>query len=159
MSLSYSSDCSDLSDGETSYSLEDLQKMGIIENKVAEWIKENPLTEDDALLCLEYCDQNIGNRGNEIQAALTGNGNGGTLVTSTVFKFPTRNDVYFARKRIMETHTWAFYNPFGITVSGHLFNQPGQWVPLPQAQTIGTKVIQFLSDSKFTLENFEFFMF
>uniref|UniRef100_A0A914QRI1 Uncharacterized protein n=1 Tax=Panagrolaimus davidi TaxID=227884 RepID=A0A914QRI1_9BILA len=159
MSLSDSSNCSDLSDGETSYSLEDLQKMGIIDNKVAEWIKENPLTPDETLLCLEYCDQNISNRRNEIQAALTGNGNGGTPVTSTVFKFPTRNDVYFARERMMETHTWAFYNPFTVAVSGHLFNQPGQWVPLPQAQTIGTKVILFLSNSTFTLEFFEFFMF
>uniref|UniRef100_A0A914PRC8 Uncharacterized protein n=1 Tax=Panagrolaimus davidi TaxID=227884 RepID=A0A914PRC8_9BILA len=162
MSLSYSSDCMVLSEGETYYSLEDLQQLGLIDNKVAEWIKENSLTPDNTLLCLEYYDQNITDRRNQIQAALVGNGNPGTaaLVTSTVFKFPTFNDVELAKERMQQNTTWAFYHPAGVGVPGHLLNEPGQWALLPQTRTIGTKLIISFSDSKYIVaQHYEFFMF
>uniref|UniRef100_A0A914YCB5 Uncharacterized protein n=1 Tax=Panagrolaimus superbus TaxID=310955 RepID=A0A914YCB5_9BILA len=80
MSLSDSSECSELSYDEV-YSLDDLLQMKIIDNKVANWIKQNPLPDDDPLLLLEYRDPNVANRGNEIRLALIANG--ATEITPT----------------------------------------------------------------------------
>uniref|UniRef100_A0A914XX70 Uncharacterized protein n=1 Tax=Panagrolaimus superbus TaxID=310955 RepID=A0A914XX70_9BILA len=148
MSLSDSSECSELSYDEV-YSLDDLLQMKIIGNKVANWIKQNPLPEDDPLLLLEYRDPNVANRGNEIRLALIANG--ATEITPTVFQFATNDSVFEAQHNMMNTHTWAFYNSSPMLMV-HRINQPGQVVPLPQAETISTKLVHSYSASKFNVD-------
>uniref|UniRef100_A0A914PA80 Uncharacterized protein n=1 Tax=Panagrolaimus davidi TaxID=227884 RepID=A0A914PA80_9BILA len=148
------SDCSDLSYVETVYSLDELHTMGVIDNKFVDWIKENPLSPDDPILLLEYHDQNVANRENEIRDALVAHG--GTPITSTVFKFDTRDQVYLAQENMRVTHTWAFYSLAFDLVR----KQPvQQFVALPKAPTISTTFIHFYSESRFQVDNeYEFFM-
>uniref|UniRef100_A0AC34GUN0 Uncharacterized protein n=1 Tax=Panagrolaimus sp. ES5 TaxID=591445 RepID=A0AC34GUN0_9BILA len=157
MWLSDCSDFSDLSTGEILYSLDELQRNGVIDSEVADFLKDNPLPPDDPILLLQYDNPNIVNRENEIYGFLAANG--GVPVNSRTFKFATKDLVYLARERMRNSHTWVFYDPLGSAVPGYLLNRPEQYIPLPQAVTISTKLIHFYSDSKFTVdEEYKFFM-
>uniref|UniRef100_A0A914YE23 Uncharacterized protein n=1 Tax=Panagrolaimus superbus TaxID=310955 RepID=A0A914YE23_9BILA len=146
MSVSDCSDCPGLSHGEKVFSLDELLKMGIVDNEVGDWLKENPMPAEDPLMLLEFLDQNAAN--------------GGTQITSTAFQFATMDSVYLARKHMQISHTWAFYYASGIYVDGNFLNYPGQVVPLPRARTVLTKLIHSYSQTKYTVDNeYEFFSY
>uniref|UniRef100_A0A914QLV5 Uncharacterized protein n=1 Tax=Panagrolaimus davidi TaxID=227884 RepID=A0A914QLV5_9BILA len=150
------SDNSDLSNAESIYSLVELQKMGVIDSAVASWIMEHPIPEDDPILVMSY--YNLVPRAHEIADALVAQR--AEKISATVFKFQTDTLLYAAQQSLKASHAFAFYCPLGSHIpGGHLLNQPlQQLVALPQARTIGTKLIKFYSESKFTLvENYEFF--
>uniref|UniRef100_A0A914P1W6 Uncharacterized protein n=1 Tax=Panagrolaimus davidi TaxID=227884 RepID=A0A914P1W6_9BILA len=92
------------SEDDKTLSADDLKRMGIIDDKIVHWLATNKLSEDIALLLLEYVDYFTDNQKADLTAELIRLG--GDQLSPTVFSFAKMDDIYIAHSAMIASRNF-----------------------------------------------------
>lgn len=149
---SYGSDGLDSNDESNTFTVDELAEKFDLDSEVTHWIKENPISEEDPLMVLNYkvAIMAIG-QFEDIKAQISHHfvTHGALRISDTSFAFPTFTMLYNARDRLIAQMPEVFYSPsISVTVGR---------IQLIQQPTIETTIFTFYSKHRLQLNPYEFF--
>lgn len=146
-----SGDCS------TTYTPDELGIKLHLDDQVVEYLKKEPLPENDPLICLDFKEafSNLGHfETNKATVYRNLSQFGGVQVKGNVFKFDDWRIVYEARDGMLSAIPWAFYSAPNVVVTANQIQLSQQ----PTIQTIAiTQFSEPPSRSNFMIQDYELF--